>query len=67
MLAKRRAQSLPAYGRNYEEAASLLSTLKMRGAKSLTRGLVSPKGKTRYVKRKEPTIHPKDAASNSVF
>jgi hypothetical protein len=39
----------------------------MRGAKSLTKGLVSPKGKPRYVKGKEPTIHPKEAASESVF
>jgi hypothetical protein len=35
--------------------------------KSLTRGLVSPKGKPRYVKGKDPTIHPKDAASNFVL
>jgi hypothetical protein len=39
----------------------------MRGAKSLIKGLVSPKGKPRYVKGKEPTIHPKEAASKSVF
>jgi hypothetical protein len=39
----------------------------MRGAKSLTNGLVIPKGKPRYVKGKKPTIHPKEAANESVF
>ena len=39
----------------------------MRGAKSLTRGFVVPKGRPRYVKGSWPTWHPKTAARRWIF
>jgi hypothetical protein len=42
-----------------ELADILLSILQIRGAKSLTKGLVVPRGRPKYVKGIAPREHPK--------
>jgi hypothetical protein len=55
--------SLPVYVIRDEMPDSLLSNLETNGIRSLTDGLVVPRGRPKYVKGKLSTLHPKDWAN----
>jgi hypothetical protein len=55
--------SLPVYVIREEMPDSLLSNLETNGIRSLTDGLVVPRGSPKYVKGKLSTLHPKDCAN----
>lgn len=50
-----------------ELAVNLLSTLSTEGAKSTTLGLVVPIGSPRYVKGRDPIVHPNKLAIKDAF